>query len=130
MLPLAFALLAAQPADVPSPAVAPAPPALTVDVPAGPAQQVQLLERTFAPGGGGAGWHTHPGVEIAYVLRGAIDVTVGTGAPTHYAAGDRFLIPSRAVHDAVNHGTVPATLLITLVIDAGAPIRTVVPPPR
>jgi quercetin dioxygenase-like cupin family protein len=120
-------LLAASPA----PADAPASQAMNVrlDVPLekGP-QHVNVLVREF-PVGGSSGWHTHPGVEIAYLLAGEMSLEQ-QGQPTRrLAPGDSFMVPRGVAHNGVNLGKVPARLVITYVVDRDAPPRTGVPAP-
>lgn len=91
-------------------------------------QQVLVQERTFAPGVN-AGWHVHPGTEIAYLVSGTMDLRTAAGV-RHLKPGDSFVIPRGQVHDGGNPGRRPAKLVITLVVDRGAPPRQSVPAPE
>ena len=126
-LALAAALLSAPLLAAP----APPPPQVLVqaDVPQdhGPQAVTQLI-RTF-PVGGSSGWHTHPGIELGYVLSGVTEMRLADGTRHHYAAGESFSIPRGAVHNGVNVGRVPVRLLVTYVLDKGAPQRTDAPDP-
>lgn len=65
--------------------------------------------------------HSHPGVEIAYVLSGAIEYEV-KGKPVVLKAGDALYIPAGTVHSARNVGDTNATELATYVVEKGKPI--------
>jgi quercetin dioxygenase-like cupin family protein len=52
------------------------------------------------PPGGKAGRHTHPGIEIAYILEGEADLIMEGMPDRHVKAGDSFTIPAGVVHDA------------------------------
>lgn len=124
---LSLFLLAATPA---APAVLPPPaPLSTFDVPQDKgAQEVQVVRRTF-PVGGSSGWHTHPGVEVAYLLSGEMLLEMAGQPPRRLRAGESFTMPRGVAHNGTNRGKVPAMLVITYVFDKGAPPRTAVPPP-
>ena len=112
---------------------APAPPPPQVlaqaDLPEGHGQQaVTQLVRIF-PVGGSSGWHTHPGLELGHVLSGVTEMRLADGTSRRYAAGQSFAIPRGVAHNGVNVGRVPARLLITYVIDKGAPQRADAPAP-
>src|SRR5579872_2259469 len=93
------------------------------------AQQVTVLTREF-PVGGSSGWHTHPGVEIAYLIAGEMSLEE-SGRPTRrLVAGESFMVPRGVPHNGANLGTVPARLVITYVVDRDAPLRTPVPAPH
>ena len=126
-LSLAAALLA-------SPLLAaPAPPPQVLaetEVPEGHGQQaVTQLIRVF-PVGGSSGWHSHPGIELGHVLAGVTDMRLADGTSHRYAAGQSFTIPRGVVHNGVNAGRVPARLLVTYIIDKGAPQRIEAPAPE
>ena len=91
------------------------------------AQQVIVQAREFAPGES-SGWHVHPGVEIATVVSGEVDL-VTAGGVRRLGTGDSFQMPRGQAHNGVNPGTVPARIVITLVVDKGAPVRQSVPAP-
>jgi quercetin dioxygenase-like cupin family protein len=50
--------------------------------------------------GGSPGRHTHPGLEIGYILEGEADLLIEGKAPQHLKAGDSYQIPAGTVHDA------------------------------
>ncbi len=101
----------------------------SVDVPQDRgAQEVQVVKRSFPPGAS-SGWHTHPGVEVAYLLRGVMALDRAGHPRRVLRAGDSFAMPRGTAHNGVNLGKVPATLVITYTLDKGAPLRTDAPPP-
>lgn len=125
LAPLAFvatALVAASP-----------PPSVPVTVaelavPQDHGEQVVLVQaRTFAAGAN-AGWHVHPGTEIAYVVSGEMELRTADGV-RRLKAGESFVMPRGAAHDGGNPGRKPARLVITLVVDKGVPPRESVPAP-
>lgn len=125
---LRLALMAAA-ATAPVVSLPPAAPISTVAVPQDRgAQEVQVTKREF-PAGGSSGWHTHPGVEVAYLLSGEMVLERAGQAPLRLKAGDSFTMPRGVAHNGINRGKVPARLVITYVVDAGAPVRTSVPAP-
>jgi quercetin dioxygenase-like cupin family protein len=65
--------------------------------------------------------HSHPGVEIAYVLEGAIEYVVD-GKPVILEAGQSLYIPAGAVHSARNLGNSLASELATYVVDKNKPV--------
>lgn len=123
-------LIAAQGVLADTPVTPPAP-AMDVhyDVPQdkGP-QHVNTVLRVF-PIGGGSGWHTHPGAEIAYLLEGEMTLE-RAGQPTRtLRAGESFMVPRGLAHNGANIGKVPARLVITYVTDKDVPVRSPVPAP-
>jgi quercetin dioxygenase-like cupin family protein len=50
--------------------------------------------------GGSPGRHTHPGLEIGYILEGEADLLIDGKEPQHLKAGDSYQIPAGTVHDA------------------------------
>jgi quercetin dioxygenase-like cupin family protein len=120
VLILAAAVAAPQPTGVPI---------TTYDVPSDKgAQEVQVLKRTF-PAGSTSGWHVHPGVETAYLLSGEMLLEMAGQPPMRMRAGDSFTLPRGAAHNGSNVGRVPAVMVITYVVDKGAPIRAAVAKP-
>jgi quercetin dioxygenase-like cupin family protein len=65
--------------------------------------------------------HHHPGVEIAYVLKGTIEYTLD-GKTVVLKAGDSLYIPAGTVHAAKNTGTTLASELATYIVDKNKPI--------
>jgi len=85
--------------------------------------QAIIASVTIAPGAF-VGRHTHPGEEISYVIEGEGEVLVEGQPPLHVKAGDGFVIPSGAIHDAHNTGAVPIKLAAVYYIEKGKPLAT------
>ncbi|MBR0827894.1 cupin domain-containing protein [Bradyrhizobium manausense] len=68
--------------------------------------------------------HSHPGEEIIYVLKGALEYTVAGKAPVTLKAGDVLFIPAGTVHAARNAGSVTASELATYIVDKSKPLLT------
>jgi quercetin dioxygenase-like cupin family protein len=96
------------------------------DVPRGKPQRVIVQTRDFAPGSE-SGWHLHPGIEVAYVASGQLEVQT-KGKASVLKAGDSFTMPRGLAHNGVNRGAEMARVVITLVVDKGAvprqPVKT------
>lgn len=104
-----------------------APPIADLDVPRDKGtQHVTTLVREF-PVGGSSGWHTHAGVEIAYLIAGEMTLEQQGQATRVLHAGDSFMVPRGVAHNGANIGKTPARLVITYVVDKDAPLRTPVP---
>jgi quercetin dioxygenase-like cupin family protein len=74
--------------------------------------------------GATVGRHTHPGEEAGYVLEGTI-VLEQEGKPSvTLGAGQTFLIPAGAVHNATNNGSAQARVLATYIVEKGKPLAT------
>ncbi len=123
----ALALVAAAAAATAAPSSGPVTMA-EVDVPRdkGP-QQVVVQTREFAPKSE-SGWHVHPGIEIATVVDGEIELHTAAGV-LKLEAGDSFTMPRGVAHNGVNAQAASASLVITLVVDKGKPLRTAVAAP-
>jgi quercetin dioxygenase-like cupin family protein len=80
----------------------------------------------IAPGAS-AGRHTHPGEEISYVMEGEGEVLIQGQPALKIHAGDGFVVPNGAIHDARNTGTQPLKLAAVYVVEKGKPLATPVP---
>jgi len=78
---------------------------------------------TIAPGAS-ARRHTHPGEEISYVIEGEGEILIEGQPPLQIKAGDGFVIPAGAIHDAHNTGTAPIKLAAVYYIEKGKPLAT------
>ena len=91
-----------------------------------PGREAVIAHVEIAPGAS-AGRHTHPGEEISYVMEGEGEVLI-QGQPTlKIKAGDGFVVPNGAIHDARNTGTQPLKLAAVYVVEKGKPLATPVP---
>ena len=80
----------------------------------------------FAPGAVAAR-HSHPGEEIIYVLKGALEYRIDGHAPVTVKAGQVFFVPAGAIHGARNVGAGVASELATYVVEKGKPLITPAP---
>src|SRR4051794_34101612 len=88
-----------------------------------PGREAVIARVELAPGAS-AGRHTHPGDEISYVIDGEAEIIV-QGQPTRKVkAGDGFVIPAGAIHDAHNTGSTPLKLAGIYVVEKGKPLAT------
>jgi quercetin dioxygenase-like cupin family protein len=74
----------------------------------------------FAPGASFPK-HSHPGVEIAYVVSGTIEYELD-GKTVRLQAGESLYIPAGAVHSAKNIGNDIISELATYVVEKNQPI--------
>jgi quercetin dioxygenase-like cupin family protein len=78
---------------------------------------------TIAPGAS-ARRHTHPGEEISYVIEGEGEILIDGQPPLHKKAGDGYVVPAGAIHDAHNTGNVPIKLAAAYYLEKGKPFAT------
>ncbi|MFI9228317.1 cupin domain-containing protein [Streptomyces rimosus] len=71
-----------------------------------------------------SGRHSHPGVEVGYIVRGDVLMEFDDGPAQRLRTGDPFFIPSGMIHNARNVGTVRTMMLSTYVIDETKPLVT------
>lgn len=74
--------------------------------------------------------HTHPGLEMAYVLSGEGRLQVAGAAARTLRSGDSFSIPGKTVHSVTNIGAGPLTIVSTYVVDKSKPISSPAVMPR
>jgi quercetin dioxygenase-like cupin family protein len=79
------------------------------------------------PVGGSAGRHTHPGIEMGYLMEGEADLIIEGKPDQHLKAGDSYAIPAGAVHDAKVHGDKPLKVLGIYVVDKTKPLASPAP---
>lgn len=72
--------------------------------------------------GTNAGKHTHPGMEIGYVLNGEAVMEVVGEAPRSVKAGDAYVIPAGKIHDARVTSSSPAKVLAFYLVEKGKPL--------
>ena len=73
------------------------------------------------------GRHTHPGDEISYVMEGSGEILIEGQPPRKVKAGDGFVIPAGAKHDARNTGSTVLKLAGIYVVEKGKPLATPAP---
>jgi quercetin dioxygenase-like cupin family protein len=77
------------------------------------------------PEGVASGRHSHPGPEVGYIVRGDVAMEFDDRPALTLRAGDPFMIPPGAIHNARNIGTVTTKMLSTYVVDEAQPLATV-----
>ncbi|MGH9721784.1 MAG: cupin domain-containing protein [Bryobacteraceae bacterium] len=90
---------------------------------AAPGREAVIARVELAPAAQ-AGRHTHPGDEMTYVLEGEAEILVEGQPPRKVKAGDGFVIPAGAKHDARNTGKLPVKLVGVYVVEKGKPLAT------
>ena len=84
-------------------------------------REVIQVRVDFAPGVA-FGFHSHPGVEIAYVLEGTLEYRLEGKPPVTLTAGQALFIPAGMSHAAKNVGTGNAAELATYLVEKGKPL--------
>src|SRR4051812_21947264 len=92
-----------------------------VDVPASTTHEAVMAIAEIAPGAS-SGRHFHHGVEIGYVLSGAMTVEHPDGSTTAYTQGQSFRNPISEVHNAKNTGAAPVRILAVYIVEKGKPL--------
>lgn len=88
-----------------------------------PGREAVVAKVEVAPGGV-AGWHTHPGDEISYVMEGEATLLIAGQPPRQVKAGEGFVIPGGVVHNAKNDGAAPIKLVGVYVVEKGKPLAS------
>ena len=88
-----------------------------------PGREAVVARVEVAPGGV-AGWHTHPGDEISYVMEGTATLIVAGQQPRQVSAGEGFVIPAGVVHNARNDGASATRLVGVYVVEKGKPLAS------
>jgi quercetin dioxygenase-like cupin family protein len=79
------------------------------------------------PPGASAGRHTHPGVEIGYVLDGELDLLVQGQDTKHLKAGDSWQVSPGVPHDAKVTGDKPLKYIGIYIVDKTKPLASPAP---
>jgi quercetin dioxygenase-like cupin family protein len=97
----------------------------TYDIPVGSKDQQIIIQTRSLKDGETVSPHIHNGVEMTEVLSGTFELYV-KGQPVKIIhAGESFVVPREAPHDArPAPGSEPVKLAVTLVIDKGTAPRT------
>ena len=88
-----------------------------------------VIARVEVAPGGVAGWHTHPGDEISYVIEGEATLLIAGQPPRKVPAGGGFVIPAGVVHNAINDGATATKLVGIYVVEKGQPLASPAPAP-
>lgn len=84
-------------------------------------REIVQVHVAFGPGAA-FGMHTHPGVEVAYVLEGTIVYSFLDRPSVTLKAGESLYIPEGTAHAAHNPGSTGAAELATYLVAKGKPI--------
>lgn len=76
------------------------------------------------PVGASAGRHTHFGEEISYVISGEGELLIDGQPARKLKAGDGFIVPAGAIHDAKNTGSTPLLLSGVFYVEKGKALTT------
>jgi quercetin dioxygenase-like cupin family protein len=92
-----------------------------------PGKEIVIGTASFPPGSS-IGFHTHPGDESGYILKGSVILKTQGQPDRVLKAGDSFFNPRGAVHSviALPNGE-GGTAVSSWIIDKGQPLATPVP---
>jgi quercetin dioxygenase-like cupin family protein len=93
-----------------------------VDFPDGCIINTSIIE---VPSATNASPHTHPGVEIGYVLGGEFNLAVAGQPDRNLKVGSSYAVPAGAVHYAKVPGDENLKVLCVFIIDKTQPLATV-----
>ncbi len=71
-----------------------------------------------------SGRHSHPGIEVGYIVEGEVLMVFDDRPPLRLSTGDPFFIPNSVIHNARNVGKVTTMMLSTYVVDETKPLVT------
>jgi quercetin dioxygenase-like cupin family protein len=92
-----------------------------------PAKEI-VIGSAALPADSGIGYHTHPGDESGYVLKGSLILKTRGQPDRMLKAGDSFFNPRGAIHSLVAApGGDGGVAVSTWIIDKGRPLATPVP---
>jgi quercetin dioxygenase-like cupin family protein len=92
-----------------------------------PGKEIVIGTATF-PAGSSIGFHTHPGDESSYVLKGSVILRTQGQPDRIIKAGESFFNPRGAVHSVVVLAAGEGgTVVSNWIIDKGQPLATPVP---
>jgi quercetin dioxygenase-like cupin family protein len=87
-----------------------------------------VIGTAMLPAGTSIGYHTHPGDESGYVVKGELILRTRGRPDRTLKAGDSFFNPSGAVHSLSNaSGQDSGMAISTWIVDKGQPLATPVP---
>jgi quercetin dioxygenase-like cupin family protein len=89
-----------------------------------PAPLHTVMIKTVIDVGGEVTPHSHPGLEMAYIVEGEATVTIYSMGPLALSAGGSFAVPPDFVHSVSNSGQGPLTVVSTYVVNQTLPIST------
>ena len=83
--------------------------------------------RTTLDAGGLIAPHRHPGLELAYVAAGTVEVTIGDAPARRIAAGGSFQVAPVTRHSVRNPTGQAAVVVSTYIVDPAQPLATPMP---
>jgi quercetin dioxygenase-like cupin family protein len=86
-----------------------------------------VVGSAMLPAGSAIGYHTHPGDEAGYVLKGTLILKTQRQPDRLLKAGDSFFNPRGAVHSLVATTGGEGTAVSTWIVDKGLPLASLVP---
>jgi quercetin dioxygenase-like cupin family protein len=86
-----------------------------------PGHEAIQVRVSLAPGAS-APRHSHPGEEIVYVIKGAIEYRLEGQPPVRLTKGQSLFIPDGALHSVRNVGGTQAIELATYIVSKGEPL--------
>jgi quercetin dioxygenase-like cupin family protein len=88
-----------------------------------PAPQYRAVTvKTVIAAGGETPPHTHPGVEMAYIVAGDAVLRIKGKSDWKLSGGDSFSVPRDTVHSVRNTGAGALTIVSTYIVDKDQPI--------
>jgi quercetin dioxygenase-like cupin family protein len=93
-----------------------------------PGKEIVIGTATL-PTGSGIGYHTHPGDEAGYVLKGTLILKTQGQPDKVLKVGDSFFNPRGAVHSLVTAPGNDGMAVSVWIIEKGQPLATPVPAP-
>lgn len=96
------------------------------DDPASPKYEA-VMGISEIPPGGTSGKHRHPGIELAYILDGAVELVHEGKPPMTVKAGEATMNTLGGIHTATNRGTVPVKILTVYIVEKGKPLAETIP---
>lgn len=90
-----------------------------------PGKEIVIGTATL-PKGASVGFHTHPGDEVGYVVRGMVILRTRGSPDRVLHAGDSFFNPRGAIH-SLQSPDADSVAVSSWIIDKGAPLATSIP---
>jgi quercetin dioxygenase-like cupin family protein len=89
-----------------------------------PAPYHTTTVRIVLDAGGDAPPHTHPGIEMGYLIAGNATIFIHGQSPLTVGPGDSFAIPAGRAHSVHNLGPGALTIVSTYVVKSGEPVTS------
>jgi len=93
----------------------------------GPTGYQTVLTSVEIPPGVSEIRHSHPGMQVVYVLEGTLTLESEGRPRTDYKPGDSYFVESGKAHRGINIGNVPVRVVATTVAEKGKPLSTPAP---